>query len=177
VAVILDLMIHDIDIILSLVQSDVEQIDAAGAPILTDTIDIANARIKFTNGCVANITASRVSNKQMRKIRIFQKDAYISIDFLKNQTEIYSLSEGAGELPKGSIQIAEMVTASDRKKVITYKQVDTDKSNAMLEELRAFTHAIETGTPPPVSGEDGKRALEIALKIERQIQSTLKTVL
>jgi len=177
VAVILDLMIHDIDIILSLVRSDVEQIDAAGAPILTDTIDIANARIKFTNGCVANITASRVSNKQMRKIRIFQKDAYISIDFLKNQTEIYSLSEDAGEIPQGSIQIAELVTASDRKKVITYKQVDTDKSNAMLEELRAFTHAIETGTPPPVSGEDGKRALEIALKIEQKIQSTLKTVL
>lgn len=176
VAVILDLMIHDIDIILSLVQSDVEQIDAAGASILTDTIDIANARIKFINGCVANITASRVSNKQMRKIRIFQKDAYISIDFLKNQTEIYSLSEDAGELPKGSIQIAELVTASDRKKVIIYKQLDTDKSNAMLEELRAFTHAVETGTPPPVSGEDGKRALEIALKIEKQIQSTLNKV-
>jgi len=172
VAVILDLMIHDIDIILALVKSDVERIDAAGAPVLTDTIDIANARIKFTNGCVANITASRISNKQMRKIRIFQKSAYISVDFLKNQTEIYSLSEGNSELPEGSIQIAELVTAPDRKRVITYKQIDSDKSNAMLEELRAFTQAIETGTPPPVSGEDGKKALEIALKIEQQIKST-----
>ncbi|MCD6440848.1 MAG: Gfo/Idh/MocA family oxidoreductase [Candidatus Marinimicrobia bacterium] len=176
VAVILDLMIHDIDIILALVKSDVEQIDAAGAPVLTDTIDIANARIKFTNGCVANITASRISNKQMRKIRIFQKSAYISVDFLKNRTEIYSLSEGLSELPERSIQIAELATASDRKRVITYKQVNTDKSNAMLEELRAFTHAIETGAPPPVSGEDGKKALEIALKIEQQIKSTLKNM-
>jgi predicted dehydrogenase len=177
VAVILDLMIHDIDIILSMVNSKVEQIDASGAPVLTNTIDIANARLKFSNGCVANITASRVSNKQMRKIRIFQRNAYISIDFLKNQTEIYSLSDNVTSIPKNATPIAELETASNKKKIITYRLIDTLKSNAMLEELRAFTHSIETGSKPAVSGEDGKQALEIALQIENQIQTALKKVL
>jgi len=177
VAVILDLMIHDIDIILSMVDAEIEQIDASGAPVLTDTIDIANARLKFTNGCVANITASRVSNKQMRKIRIFQKDAYLSVDFLKNQTSIYSLSQNPDEIPAQAIPIAELKINDHKTKLITYQEIHTSKSNAMLEELRAFTHSIENGTPPPVTGEDGKRALEIALQIEQLIQSSLQKVL
>ena len=177
VAVILDLMIHDIDIILSMVDAEIEQIDASGAPVLTDTIDIANARIKFTNGCVANITASRVSNKQMRKIRIFQKDAYLSIDFLKNQTSIYSLSQNPEEIPAQAIPIAELKINDQKTKLITYQEIHTSESNAMLEELRAFTHSIENGTPPLVTGEDGKRALEIALQIEQLIQSSLQKVL
>jgi predicted dehydrogenase len=177
VAVILDLMIHDIDIILSLVDAEIEEIDASGAPVLTDTIDIANARLKFTNGCVANITASRVSDKQMRKIRIFQKNAYFSIDFLKNQTSVYSLSQSPDEIAENAVPVAELKIDDKPSKIITYQEIHTSKSNAMLEELRAFTHAIEDGTPPPVTGEDGKRALEIALQIERQIQLSLGKVL
>ncbi len=177
VAVILDLMIHDIDIILSMVNAEVEQIDASGAPVLTDTIDIANARIKFTNGCVANITASRISDKQMRKIRIFQKDAYLSIDFLKNQTSIYSLSQSPDEIPENAIPVAKLKINDHTTKVITYQEIHTTESNAMLEELRAFTYSIENGTPPPVTGEDGKRALEIALRIEQQIKSSLQKVI
>jgi len=177
VAVILDLMIHDIDIILSMVDADIEQIDASGAPVLTDTIDIANARIKFTNGCVANVTASRVSDKQMRKIRIFQKNAYLSIDFLKNQTSIYSLSQSPDEIPENAIPVAELKINDHTTKIITYQEIHTSESNAMLEELRAFTYSIENGTPPPVTGEDGKRALEVALQIEKQIKSSLQKVL
>lgn len=177
VAVILDLMIHDIDIILSLVNSEIEQIDAAGAPVLTKNIDIANARLKFTNGCVANITASRVSSKQLRKMRIFQRNTYISVDFLKNQTEIYSLTENPQQLPPGTVAIAEVKTGTDRKKVITYQTIETAKSNALREELKAFISAIENGTPPLVTGEDGKKALEIAIQIENQINTNLKRVL
>lgn len=177
VAVVLDLMIHDIDIILSMVDGDVAEIDASGAPVLTDRIDIANARLKFTNGCVANVTASRVSDKQMRKIRIFQKDAYLSIDFLKNQTNIYSLTENPGEIPGNAIPVAELKIDDKQTKLITYQEIHTTESNAMLEELRAFIHSIENGIPPLVSGEDGKRALEIALQIEKQIQTSLKKVL
>jgi len=177
VAVILDLMIHDIDIILSLVKSEIEQIDAAGAPVLTKNIDIANARLKFNNGCVANITASRVSNKQMRKMRIFQRDAYITVDFLKNQTEIYSLTENSQKLPPGTVAVAEVKTDPNRKKVITYQMIETPKSNALQAELKAFISAIEDGSKPPVTGEDGKKALEIAIQIEDQINRNLKRVL
>ncbi|HDP68498.1 MAG TPA: Gfo/Idh/MocA family oxidoreductase [Candidatus Marinimicrobia bacterium] len=177
VAVILDLMIHDIDIVLAMVSSEIEQIDASGAPVLTDTIDIANARLKFANGCVANITASRISDKQMRKIRIFQKDAYLSIDFLKNRTSIYSLSQTPGEPLSGTVPIAELKINDQQTRFITYQEIHTTESNAMLEELRAFTRTITTGAPPPVTGADGKRALEIALQIEHQIQTSLKKVL
>ncbi len=176
VAVILDLMIHDIDIILSIVHSDIDRIDAAGAPILTDSIDIANARIKFKNGCVANITASRVSNKQMRKLRIFQKDAYISVDFLKNKTELYSLVDNPQKRGRG-ITLAEIEMPDGRKKKITYKRLKKDSANAMLEELRAFVYAIQNNSQPPVTGEDGKRALETAIRIEAQIKEALTRLL
>ena len=176
VAVILDLMIHDIDIILSLVNSPIIQIDAAGAPILTDNIDIANARIKFENCCVANITASRVSNKSMRKIRIFQRNSYISIDFLKNLTEVFSLSNEDEITNKNAIPITELKTKNNKKRKIFYEQLQTSKSNAMLEELRAFANSIKNGTLPLVTGEDGKKALEVAIQIEKQISSNLKTL-
>lgn len=176
VAVILDLMIHDIDIILSLVNSPIIRIDAAGAPILTDNIDIANARIKFENGCVANITASRVSNKSMRKIRIFQRNSYISIDFLKNLTEVFSLSNEDEITNKNAIPITELKTKNNKKRKIFYEQLQTSKSNAMLEELRAFANSIKNGTLPLVTGEDGKKALEVAIQIEKQISSNLKTL-
>ena len=173
VAVILDLMIHDIDIILSIVQSPVAAIDAAGAPVLTENVDIANARIRFQNGCVANITASRISAKQMRKIRIFQKDAYISVDFLKNKTEIYSLSSKSGPEQKGKT-IAQVETETGEKKKIAYRRLKSTQQNAMREELYAFSEAIHSGSQPPVTGEDGKKALEIALQIEQQIRGELQ---
>jgi len=176
VAVILDLMIHDIDIILSIVKSPIIKIDAAGAPILTDNIDIANARIKFKNGCVANITASRVSNKNMRKMRIFQRNTYISIDFLKNLTEIYSLSNEDEITNKNAIPITELEAKNNKKRKIFYEQLQTSKSNAMLEELGAFVSSIKNGTPPLVTGKDGKKALEVAIQIEKQIKSSLKTL-
>lgn len=176
VAVILDLMIHDIDIIISLVNSPIIQIDAAGAPILTDNIDIANARIKFKNGCVANITASRVSSKNMRKIRIFQRNAYISIDFLNNLTEVFSLTDDGKISSKNAIPITELEAKNNKKRKIFYEQLQTSKSNAMLEELRSFVSSIKNGTPPLVTGEDGKKALEVAIQIEKQISSNLKTL-
>jgi predicted dehydrogenase len=172
VAVILDLMIHDIDIILSLVDSTISQIDAAGAPVLTDNIDIANARIKFDNGCVANITASRVSNKKMRKLRIFQSESYFSIDFLKNSTEVYILSDSNGKLP--GIPLAEIEAGKEHKKTIFYQQLKTKKTNALREELLGFIESIRSDTKPAVTGEDGKRALEVAIQIESQIKSELK---
>lgn len=176
VAVILDLMIHDIDIILSLVDSDIDQIDAAGAPVLTDKIDIANARLKFANGCVANVTASRVSAKQLRKLRIFQRNAYISIDFLKNESRMCSLSEDMSQMTEGQSLIAELDTAEHKKKVILLEQLETRQSNALREELKAFVKSIEQGTDPPVTGEDGKKALEIALQIEEQINRNLESL-
>lgn len=177
VAVILDLMIHDIDIVLSLVTSELAQIDASGAPVLTDTIDIANARLKFTNGCVANITASRVSSKQMRKLRIFQKEAYLSIDFLKNQTNIYSLVHTPDEVTAGAVPVAELKINDRQTRLITYREIHTTESNALLAELRAFSRSIIEGTPPPVTGADGKRALEIALQIEKLVQASLRKVI
>lgn len=176
VAVVLDLMIHDIDIVLSLVNSPIRTITAAGAPVLSNTIDIANARIQFENGCVANLTASRVSNKQMRKLRIFQERTYISIDFLKNTTEVFLLSDGSEKIDSDTIPIAEFVSNGNPARKLLYQKLVTEKSNAMLTELTAFVNAIQYGTPLPITGEDGKKALEVALQIESQIQSMLRNL-
>lgn len=172
VAVVLDLMIHDIDIILSLVDSAISQIDAAGAPVLTDNIDIANARIKFENGCVANVTASRVSNKKMRKLRIFQRKSYFSIDFLGNLTEVYILSDSKDNL--SGIPLAELEAEKGHKKIILYQKLKAEKTNALREELLGFIESIRSGTEPAVTGEDGKKALEVAIQIESQIKSELE---
>lgn len=176
VAVILDLMIHDIDIILSLVNSQIKHIDATGAPVLTDNIDIANARVKFENGCVANITASRISLKKMRKLRIFQERTYISIDFLQNLTEIYRIATDEEESPPNAIVIAEVPFKSKLRKKIYYEKLEAPRTNALYKELKEFADAIKNGTTPPVTGEDGKRALEVAVQIESQIKSTLKNL-
>lgn len=167
VAVVLDLMIHDIDIILNLVKSDVEKVDANGVAIASDSIDIANARIQFKNGCVANVTASRISQKKMRKMRMFQRDAYISIDFLQGLSEIYRLvkpEEDAIGIFYGEIGIGEK-----RKKII-YEQPEIPEINAMKYEQELFIKSILNNIPPVVSAEDGKKALSVANFIINEIQ-------
>ena len=172
VAVILDLMIHDIDIILSLVKSPVQHVDASGVPVITNSVDIANARITFENGCVANITASRISQKPMRKLRIFQQAAYISIDFQQNTSEIYRLRNAGEESAVSFPIILGELEFDGIKKQIVYEQPDIQETNALKDELQSFVHAIETGERPIVTGEDGIRALEVAQLIQEKVQES-----
>lgn len=150
VSVVLDLMIHDLDFILSLVRVPIASIDAAGAPVFSDSEDIANARVKFENGCIANITASRISLKTERQMRIFQSDAYIAVDFDKRKTRIVG-KKNAG--PIAGINDVQMEEES-------YEEVDE-----LEREIEAFIAAVQGGTPPVVSGQDGLRALEAALSV------------
>jgi len=165
VSVIKDLMIHDIDIILNLVKSKVKSIEANGVGVLTDTIDIANTRLNFENGCVANITASRISLNKMRKMRIFQKNAYISIDFLNNTSEVFRLSEDS------DTNIFSMpVNYNGKDYKIVYEKPVTDIKNAMKYEEELFFNSILNNTEPEVSLKDGKEAIEIANKILQKIE-------
>ncbi|MBX9892252.1 MAG: Gfo/Idh/MocA family oxidoreductase [Chitinophagaceae bacterium] len=167
VSVILDLMIHDIDIILSLIKSDVKQISASGVAVMTDTPDIANVRIEFHNGCVANLTSSRISMKKMRKIRLFQKDAYIGIDFLAKKTEIIKLKQ-----PEDQNVFSFDLDTPSGKKTIAIANPDIKESNAILTELQAFVDAINNNTPTIVSEIDGFLAMEVAHQILHKINST-----
>jgi predicted dehydrogenase len=167
VSVILDLMIHDIDIILSLIKSDVKHISASGVAVMTDTPDIANVRIEFNNGCVANLTSSRISMKKMRKMRLFQKDAYIGIDFLEKKTEIIKLKQ-PGDENVFSFDIA----TPNGKKTIAIANPPVQQSNAILLELQSFVQAINNNTPTVVSEIDGLLAMEVAHEIVKKINST-----
>ena len=166
VSVILDLMIHDIDIILSIVKSDVKSVSSSGVAVLTDTPDIANVRIEFNNGCVANLTSSRISMKKMRKMRLFQKDAYIGIDFLNKTAEIIKLKKDEDintfnfdlETPKGTRTIA-----------ISNPQVP--EVNAIKKELEEFVNSIQNKTATIVSEIDGYRAMEVAHQILQKINN------
>jgi len=175
VAVILDLMIHDIDIILSLVNSPVEKVEASGVPVVTHSVDIANARVTFENGCVANITASRISQKSMRKLRIFQQSTYISIDFLTKTTEIYRLKEAGNDESGGMPVILGEMEYEGEKKYIVYEQPTIRETNALEEELRSFVRAMQSGDRPVVSGEDGLRALKVARLIEAKVADSRVT--
>ncbi|MBM5812168.1 MAG: Gfo/Idh/MocA family oxidoreductase [Gammaproteobacteria bacterium] len=150
VSVVLDLMIHDIDLISHLVHAPVTAIDAAGAPVFTDAIDIANARLRFANGCVANVTASRISLKTERKLRVFQTDAYLSVDLQQKLLTVVRrpAPTAAGELPKVDVE-----------------EQSFDQGDALLAEIESFLDAVEQDRPPVVSGEDGLRALELATRI------------
>lgn len=150
VSVVLDLMIHDIDIILTIVDSPLVHIDASGAAVLSDTVDIANARLKFANGCVANVTASRISMKTERKMRIFQNDAYLSVDFHNRELAIFR--KGQGELYPGVPNIEN-------------QQFRYQEDDALKTEIKLFLKTIREGTQPIVSGDDGKQALEAAIQI------------
>lgn len=168
VSVILDLMIHDIDAILSLVKSDVKSISASGVAVLTDTPDIANVRIEFDNGCVANLTSSRISIKRMRKMRLFQKDAYISVDFLDKKTEVIKLKTGEEE--QGfSFDIETHVG----KKTIVIANPPVPEVNAIKRELEEFVAAINNNKQPVVNEIDGFRALEVAHLILQKISHNL----
>lgn len=168
VSVILDLMIHDIDIVLSLVKSGVKNIHANGVAVMTDTPDIANVRIEFNNGCVANLTSSRISMKKMRKMRLFQKDAYIAVDFLDKKTEVIKLKEAKDtdafffnlETPTGSKTIA-----------VSNPKIPAE-ANAIKMELEAFVSSIINNTTPIVSEIDGLLAMEVAHQIIEKINNT-----
>lgn len=162
VPVVLDLMIHDIDAILSVVKSEVKEIKANGVSVISDTPDIANARILFENGCVANITASRISLKNMRKARYFQRDAYISVDFLEKKCEVVKMKD-APEVPGDFDMILQ--NAEGLKKQIYFDNPQVNPNNAILEELNSFAQAIKNDTDPVVSLEQGTNALRVAKKI------------
>ena len=173
VSVIHDLMIHDIDIILWFVKSPVKKIDANGVDVLTETTDIANARITFENGAVANVTASRLSASPMRKMRIFQPDAYISIDFGKQFVEVYRILE-PGEDPLDNSVPATMlgsIEKGNKNKEIYYEKPPVPELNAILEEQRAFIKAIMEGGPVPVGADEAAEALRIVEIIDKQINS------
>ncbi|WP_405369285.1 MULTISPECIES: Gfo/Idh/MocA family protein [unclassified Nonlabens] len=168
VSVVLDLMIHDIDAILSVVNSPVKNVSASGVSVISETPDIANARIEFENGCVANLTASRISLKQMRKARFFQKDAYISVDFLTKKVEVVRM-KNAPEVPGDFDMILQ--NAEGIKKQIYFDNPDVADNNAILDELETFADAIENDTRPIVNLEDGTAALDVALKIIKEFKS------
>jgi len=164
VSVILDLMIHDIDIILSLVKSNVNYISANGVAVMSDTPDIANVRIEFDNGCVANLTSSRISMKKMRKMRLFQKDAYIGIDFLEKKTEIIKLNT-----PGDKNVFTFDIETNNGKKTIAIANPGIQEVNAIKMELEEFRDAILKNSDTPVSVVDGFRAMEVAHQILEKI--------
>jgi predicted dehydrogenase len=169
VDVVLDLMIHDIDIIVSLVHSPVEAIEANGVAVVSDTIDIANARLRFGNGCVANVTASRISQKKMRKMRLFQKDAYISVDFSDGVAEVFRL-RGDGEEPGAGTMLLGEIGSGSVKRNIVYEQPEVKEVNALRYELERFIECVLGGGEPAVSGEEGLRALRVAHDIIARIR-------
>jgi predicted dehydrogenase len=168
VSVILDLMIHDIDAILSIVKSDVKTISASGVAVMTDTPDIANVRIEFNNGCVANLTSSRISMKKMRKMRMFQKDAYIAVDFLEKKAEVIRLKTA-----KDENVFAFDIETPGGVKTIAIASPEVPQVNAIKKELEEFVKAIRNNTQPIVNEIDGYRAMEVAHQILQKINYNL----
>lgn len=168
VPVVLDLMIHDIDAILSVVQSKVKSVNASGVAVISDSPDIANARIEFENGCVANVTSSRISMKNMRKSRFFQKDAYISVDYLEKICEVVKMKD-APETPGDFDMILQ--NAEGIKKQIYFDNPKVNANNAILDELETFADAINNNTTPIVTLEDGTEALRVAYMIIESMEN------
>jgi len=168
VSVVLDLMIHDIDIVLSIVKSPVKAIVASGVAVVSDTPDICNARIEFNNGCVANLTASRISMKNMRKSRFFQRDAYISVDFLDKEVSIVKLKELATE--PGPFDVVIDLGEGKKPKQIYFENPEVESNNAIKLELETFYQAIVNNTMPLVSINDGYNALEVAHRIIKKLK-------
>ncbi len=164
VSVVLDLMIHDLDIVLSMVDAPVERVSASGVAVASNTPDIANARVEFANGCVANLTASRISMKQMRKVRLFQTDAYISLDFLEKSAQVIRLTEAT----EGDKEAMLLDTPRGRKQLLI-NNPEIEPVNAIKMELESFAQSIETDTEPLVSINDGYRALVLAHQIIDEI--------
>ncbi|HHM01993.1 MAG TPA: Gfo/Idh/MocA family oxidoreductase [Caldithrix abyssi] len=178
VAVILDLMIHDLDLILHLVGSEPVKVAASGVAVVSPSVDIANARIEFANGCVANVTASRISAKKMRKMRVFQKNAYISFDFTDGQAEAFYIPDGKGAKDKGDMAIhLGQIDAATLKRDIKYTRRAKKDVNPLRDELQAFVEAVRWDKTPPVTAEEGLQALRLANRVMREVekhQDTLK---
>lgn len=168
VSVVLDLMIHDIDIVLSTVKSTVKKISTSGVAVVSDTPDIANARIEFDNGCVANLTASRISLKNMRKTRFFQKDAYISVDFLEKSSEVVRLKEVEGT--PDPLAVIMDLGEGKKPKQIWFENPAIDETNAIKEELRSFANSINQNKIPAVTIEDGFAALQVAHQVADKLK-------
>lgn len=173
VPVVMDLMIHDLDIILNIVKSPIKRISASGVAVVSDTPDIANARIEFANGCVANVTASRISLKNMRKTRVFQRDAYIAIDFLKKKSEIVRLDD-ATDIVSPTDMFIEL--ADNKKRRIYFEMPAVPETNAIQEEMRAFRDAINNDTVTAVTLQDGHDALKVAHQIVEKLQLSADVV-
>lgn len=167
VSVVADLMIHDLDILLHLIKSPVVSVQASGVPIISDTPDIANARLEFANGCTANLTASRVSLKQMRKTRLFQSDAYISLDFLDKRAEVVQIFDSPDSVPPGR-NVMELDTGTRTRYLLAYAPTPPP-INAIRMELEAFAQSVRHGTPSLVPFVDGLRALELADQVDQLI--------
>jgi predicted dehydrogenase len=176
VSVVQDLMIHDIDIILNLVKSNVKSIHANGVAIITDKIDIANVRLNFENGCVANITSSRISQHKMRKMRIFQRNAYVSIDFLKNSSEVFRLVDSEeSNLVKPMFSLGS-IKRKDKEYNIVYEQPPIEEINSMVYEMNKFFDCIRKDNDPEVRLKDGIQALEVATRIIEEIKLSLMEI-
>ena len=167
VSVIMDLMIHDIDIVLNTVKSKVKKINASGVSIISNSPDIANARIEFENKCVANLTASRISLKKMRKTRIFQKDAYISIDFLEKELQIVKIKDAVKSNSNLSMVIK---TNTGKDKIIYFENPEIIEENSILNELESFANSINNKSLPKVTLLDGYEAIKVANEVMSQIQ-------
>jgi len=173
VPVVLDLLIHDIDIVLSLVKAKVSLIRANGVSIISDSPDITNARVEFSDKCIVNMTASRMSLKKMRKIRFFQEDAYISIDLLEKKSEIIRINEVKGDVNNPFSLILDPGNGKPKKQIL-FKSPDINKTNAMIEEFNSFYDAIYNDTVPEVTIDDGYNALKLALEIMDNMNNPLK---
>lgn len=178
VAVILDLMIHDLDLILALVKSEPVQIDASGVGVISNTIDIANARIQFANGCVANVTASRISTKKMRKMRIFQPSAYISLDFIEGFSEIYYTSGSEQKsFQDGTLAFSlGQIDTGNESKSIKYNKLQRTGVNPLKKELTSFMDSILANIKPIVAGEEGLQALKLANQVLKKIEEHTQMV-
>ena len=174
VSVVHDLMIHDIDVVLSVVKSGVKKVNASGVAVVSDSPDIANARIEFNNGCVANLTASRISMKNMRKSRFFQRDAYIAVDFLKKKSEIIRLKNLVGE--PGPLDVTIDLGKGKGSKVIYFESPKVEDNNAIKMELELFAQAIRENGPVAVSVEDGYNALSVAHAVVEKLESSLNVL-
>jgi predicted dehydrogenase len=171
VPVVLDLMIHDIDLVLAFVKSPVKHIHASGVSIMTDSVDMANARIRFENGTVASITSSRVAKDRVRKIKVFQQDLYITIDFLIGLTEVYRVMD-ANESDPAAIMSAP-IESDGKHRQIFYEKPTIKKHDALKMELQNFIESVKGKATPIVSGRDGRNALDVAIQIHDKILEDL----
>lgn len=171
VPVVLDLMIHDLDVILSLVRSPVKSVHASGVSIMTKSVDVANARIRFQNGCVANITSSRIAKTSVRKLRIFQQDLYVTIDFLLGLTEVYRILD-AHEKDPNAVVTAPLDRNSTHRQIV-YEKPEVPKVNALKIELENFVDSVRGNSQPIVTGNEGREALWIATLVQEQIEQDI----